>query len=61
MWMRREREISKEEYELILKGDKDVYDFFSIAETAGYGALPYQPFEKDGKYYIPYGISNSCD
>ena len=55
------REISKEEYDAILAGAKDVDDFFSEAEIVGYGAVAFQPKEKDGKYYIPYNMSDSCD
>ena len=61
MWINRNKEISKEEYEAIKAGEKDVYDFFSEAAIVGYGAIPSNPVEKDGKYYIPYGISSSCD
>ena len=56
-----EREITKEEYEAIKAKEKNVYDFFSNAEVMGYGALPHKPIEKDGKYYIPYDMSDSCD
>jgi len=61
MWTYHDRQISKEEYEMIMLGKKSVDDFFSQAETAGYGAIPSRPYEKDGKYFIPYGISDSCD
>ena len=60
-WYYENREITKEDYENIKAGKKRAYDFFSIAETAGYGAIPHEPYEKDGKYFIPYGISNFCD
>ena len=56
-----EREITKEDYEAIQKGEKSVYDFFSTAEVCGYGALPFRPKEQDGKYIIPYNMSDSCD
>ena len=55
------RQISKEDYEAIKAGAKNVADFFNIAETAGYGALPYPPEQRDGKYVIPYYMSDSCD
>ena len=56
-----EREITKEDYEAIKNGVKKSEDFFNTAELAGYGALPYQPIEKDGKYIIPFNMSDSCD
>lgn len=56
-----EREITKEDYEAIKNKEKSVYDFFSEAEVCGYGASAYQPVEKDGKYIIPFNMSNSCD
>ena len=60
-WYHDNREITKEDYEDLKSGKKKRDDFFSVAEMAGYGAIPGQPYEKDGKYYIPYGISTSCD
>ena len=56
-----EREISKADYDAIKNKEKSVYDFFSVAEKAGYGALAYEPKEKDGKYIIPFNMSDSCD
>ena len=61
MWMQAEREISKEDYEQIIAGVKSENDFFNEAEICGYGAIPSKPVERDGKHYIPYGISDSCD
>ena len=61
MWMQEKREISKEDFEAINAGKKSVKDFFNEAEICGYGAIPRQPYEKDGQYFIPYGISDSCD
>lgn len=61
MWTYHEREISKEDYDAILNNEKKPSDFFEIWEMAGYGAIPSQPYKEDGKYYIPYGISDSCD
>ena len=60
-WYHDKREISKEEYDDIKAGKRRVRDFFSDTEIMGYGAIPDQPVEKDGKYYIPYGISDTCD
>lgn len=60
-WLHKEREISKEDYQAI-KGDrKQEEDFFTEAEIYGYGATPLDTYEKNGKYYIYYGISDSCD
>lgn len=56
-----EREITKEEYEQIESGERNVYSFFSEAAVMGYGLLAHKPFERDGKYYIPYDMSDSCD
>ena len=61
MWMQRKKQITKEEYEAIKKGEKSPSDFFSEAALVGYGAIPQMPIEQDGEYYIPYGISDSCD
>lgn len=61
MWMHKQREISKEDYDAIKNGEKGVNEFFSQAEILGYGAIPSNAVEKDGEYYIPYGISDSCD
>ena len=58
---RDEKEISKEDYEAIKKGRKNVYDFFSEAAIMGYGLLANGPVERDGKYFIPYYMSDSCD
>ena len=60
-WVYHDREISKEDYEAIKAGAKKVNEFFDVAEICGYGAIPSRPYEKDGKYFIPYGISTSCD
>lgn len=56
-----EKEITKEEYDEIKAGKKSVYSFFSEAQISGYGLLAYQPRERDGKYYIPFNMSDSCD
>lgn len=56
-----EREITKEDFEALQKGKKSVYDFFTTAEVCGYGAIPFRPTEKDGKYIIPFNMSDSCD
>lgn len=61
MWMQEKKKISKEDFEAINAGKKSVKDFFSVTEICGYGAIPRQPYEKDGEYFIPYGISDSCD
>ena len=61
MWHYETKEITKESYEAIMNGEKDVDDFFTEAQILGYGACPSNPVERDGKYYIPYGISDSCD
>ena len=55
------RPISKEDYEKIISGEKDVYDFFSEWEVMGYGAMASKPKEENGEYYIPYSISDTCD
>jgi len=60
-WVERKREITKEDYDAIKNGEKGVNAFFSEAEMIGYGAIPSMPVEHEGKYYIPYGISTSCD
>lgn len=61
MYGYKEREITKEEFEEIEEGKRSVYSFFSEAAVMGYGLLAYKPIERDGKYYIPYDISDSCD
>ena len=60
-WLHKEREISKENYYDIEAGRKQMEDFFSSWEQMGYGATPLDTYERDGKYYIYYGISDSCD
>lgn len=60
-WYHDKKEITKEDYEAILAGEKTPRDFFNVTEIMGYGAIPEQPVEKDGTYYIPYGISDTCD
>ena len=60
-WYHSEREITEEDYKAILEKRKTPDVFFSEWEIAGYGAIPRMPYEKDGKYFIPYGISDSCD
>lgn len=60
-WVHELREITKEDYEAIQAGRKSERDFFNEAEICGYGAIPRRAIAKDGEYYIPYGISTSCD
>ena len=60
-WQHERKEITKEDYEAIKAGEKGVNSFFSETQLIGYGACPSNPVEVDGKYYIPYGISDSCD
>lgn len=61
MYGTREREITKEDYDAVKAGEKSLYSFFSDADIMGYGALPHNVFERDGKYYLSYSISDSCD
>ena len=61
MYGYKEREISKEDFEAIKSGDKSPYDFWSEAAVMGYGLLCHKPVERDGKYFIPYHMSDSCD
>ena len=61
MWVYLDKEISKEDFESIKAGEKTPRDFFNEAEICGYGVIAYKPYEKDGRYYIPYGTSTSCD
>ena len=56
-----EKEITKEEFEKIKAGELNKYSFFTEAQVIGYGLIASQPFEREGKYYIPYSMSNSCD
>jgi hypothetical protein len=60
-WYHSDREITEEDYKAIMDKKKSPRDFFSVSEIAGYGAIPSMPYEKDGKYFIPYGMSDSCD
>lgn len=60
-WYHSEREITEEDFLAIMEGKKSPRDFFLVSEIAGYGAVPGMPYEKDGKYFIPYGMSDSCD
>lgn len=61
MYRYNEREISKADYEEIIAGNKSVYDFWSEAAVIGYGLLANEPIERDGKYFIPFHMSDSCD
>lgn len=56
-----EKEITKEDYEAIKAGKKHESDFFTQAQIWGYGASPHQAVERDGKYIIPFNMSDSCD
>lgn len=60
-WYYSDREITEDDFKAIKDGKTDPRAFFSEAELVGYGAIPRMPYEKDGKYFIPYGISSSCD
>lgn len=61
MYRSSEREINKEEYEEIIAGNKSVYDFWDDAAVMGYGLIAYKPYEKGGRYFIPYSMADSCD
>ena len=56
-----QREITKEQYDKIVAKEMSMSELFSVAERCGYGALAHSVFEKDGKYYVSYSISDSCD
>lgn len=56
-----QREITKEQHDKCKSGEMPMWQLFSDAERMGYGALPHCVFEKDGKYYVSYSISDSCD
>ena len=60
-WLHKEREISKDAYYDIEAGKKEMEDYFTQCELVAYGATPLVTYERDGKYYIYYGISTSCD
>ena len=56
-----EREITKEEYEAIRSGKMNRYDLWSETTIMGYGLIAHEPYERDGKYYISFHMSDSCD
>ena len=60
-WYHDKKEITKEDYEAILTQEKSMRSFFTETQIMGYGATPEDAIEKDGKYYILYGISDTCD
>lgn len=60
-WYHDMKEITKEDYEAILAQEKSMRSFFTETQIIGYGATPEKAIEKDGKYYIRYGISDTCD
>ena len=60
-WKFCDKEISAEDYKAVKSGEKGEYDLFTDAEIIGYGVIPSRMYEKDGKYFIRYGISDSCD
>lgn len=56
-----EREITKEEYEKIKNREMNKYNLFSESAVMGYGLIAYEPFERDGKYFISFSMSDCCD
>ena len=60
-WIETKREITKEDYEAIKSDKKSKREFFTEAELMGYGAIPTRVYERDGRYFIDYGISDCCD
>lgn len=61
MYGYREREIKKEEYEEIKANKKNPYSLFDAAAVMGYGLSIDNVFERDGKCYVGYYMSDSCD
>ena len=61
MYGQTRREITKEQYDKIVAKEMPMFELFSEAERMGYGALPHSVYEEDGKYYVFYSISSSCD
>lgn len=60
-WFYTEREISEEDYTAVTNRKKSKYDLFTDAERFGYGVIPRRVYKKDGKYYVGYETSDSCD
>lgn len=55
------REITKDQYDRYFKGELDKSELHSEAEIYGYGVYWGNPYEKDGKYYMPYYMGDSCE
>lgn len=61
------REITAEQYNRAIALNKgyltkhDTNKVFTEAEMIGYGCLPSNVFEQDGKYWVWYYISDTCD
>ena len=56
-----EKELTQEQWERYWKGDLKKSELFSEAAIMGYGVYLGKPYEKDGKYFLPYSMGNSCD
>lgn len=60
----KEKEITEEQFRKAEKGylDKDEQmDKFGMAVVNGYGLYGYEFWEEDGKYFVAWKQSNSCD
>jgi len=64
---RREREITREQYERAVAdhngylADEDLPDVFTESELCGYGIYSPHVAERNGKYVVLYYMGKSCD
>ena len=56
-----ERELTQEEWVKYWNGELKKSDLFSESVIMGYGVYLGKPYEKNGKYYLPYSMGSSCD
>ena len=55
------RELTKDQWDRYWKGELDKSELHSEEAICGYGVYWSRPYEKDGKYYLPYSMGSSCD
>ena len=55
------RELTKDQWERYWKGELKKEELHSEAAIMGYGVYWGRPYEKDGKYYLPFSMGSSCD
>ena len=54
------KELTQEQWERYWRGELQKSELHSEADI-GRGVYWGRPYEKDGKYFLPYSMGNSCD